>query len=73
MEDTRKWVCGTAWIERNPLTGNWFVFGQKDSFRPYICAAQQLARNLARTVDHYNKTNQIVKFSNDEKIPNWAQ
>lgn len=71
--DDRLWCHGSAWIRRNPLTGNWFVYGQRGQHAPYIQANQQDARNLARTVDHWNRTGEVVVFNVDDSIPSWLQ
>ena len=53
---------GTAYIEQNPLTGTWFIFGQKGETLPYTVENKGVARRLAKTVDHWNKTGEIKKF-----------
>lgn len=60
LEDAKKTrvVYGTAYIEQNPLTGDWFVFGQKKpkggTEAPYVCGNKPEAAKLAKKVDKYN-------------------
>ena len=57
---------GSARITKNPLTGDWFVYGQIEAGRgelpSYIQPTKSAATKLAKTVDHFNKTGMVKKF-----------
>jgi hypothetical protein len=62
MKPREQFTIGTATAKQNPLTGNWLVYGQKDSYYPYVCENKREARRMAKTVDHYNRTGEIKAF-----------
>ena len=53
---------GEATIEYNILNGNYFVSGQKNSLGGYFISSINNAIGVAKTINHYNKTNEVKKF-----------
>ena len=53
---------GEARISQNLMTGNFFVSGQKERVTPYIFSSLSHSICMMKTINHYNKTGEIVKF-----------
>lgn len=68
---TDHYHVGTARVRRS-FSGSWFIDGQAGAERrAYVAERLQDALNLARTVDHFNRTGEAVAFSVDDQLAAW--
>ena len=62
---TRKFKLpkGTSYLQYNIMTGDYIIFGQKNSPVPYAIKNIKKAVHLLAIIDHYNETDEILKKS----------
>jgi hypothetical protein len=61
---TERFYIGEAYTTKNPLTGDWFVYGHETPQRPpYVCDHKNMALRLTATVDHYARTGETKTFT----------
>ena len=57
-----------AYAMLNPLTNTWHIQGQKENPVPYLAETKSRAACMCMTINHFNKTNEIKKFSGQTKF-----
>ncbi len=53
--------------QKNPLTGDWLVYGQNNA-APYVTRTKEDASQMLQTINHFNETGQIKRFKKVKMI-----